>query len=59
MASTTGQFLKQLKTAVFHAKVRRGWARLQLAETERQVRSAERNLKRWTRPENKRKRAKK
>ena len=59
MSIGSGQFIRQLKSSVVHARIRRKWARERLADAERQVRTAERDLKRWTRPERKRKRAKK
>jgi hypothetical protein len=43
-----GIFLLQLKRSVYYAKIRRGWAVGRLADAEREVRQAERNLKKWT-----------
>jgi len=53
----TGRFLQQLRSTVRQAKARRGWARERLAAAEKEVTSAERDLKRWTRPDRKQKRA--
>jgi len=58
----TGQFLQQLRSAVRYARIRRGWAVDRLKAAEKDVRDAQRDLKRWTRPDKRRrtrKRAKK
>ena len=59
MSISSGQFIQQLRSVVRNARIRRGWAQGHLRDAEKQVRQAERDLKRWTRPDKKRKRAKK
>lgn len=52
-------FLRQLKSRIHYSKVRLSWAVGWLAERKKEVRQAERELKKWTKAYKPKKRAKK